>query len=131
MQGFSDERQRRECTREFDGPGQWWIRQWSPVLPTHKNTGQIEPETVHSHLFHPPLKTIDDKTRYERMVAIDSVTAPGEILIPAPVRRIQDVEDVVGESLQADAGTIGSTLSGMIKNNVENNANTSSVQRIH
>src|SRR4029077_4397475 len=71
--GFSDVWHPSERPRKFDVPRQRWIRQGRPVFSTYENAGQIETETINSHLLHPPLKTVNDKARYNGTVAIERI----------------------------------------------------------
>ena len=118
VSGFSNKRESSERPREFDIPRQRRLRQRGAVFCTHKSAGQIEAETVHSKLLYPPLQTVNDKSRYHGMVAIDGVAATREIEVPTAVSWIEQIEDVVGQTFEMDDGSVCTALSGMIENDI-------------
>src|SRR5262249_53638133 len=128
---LGNERQARECPRKFNIPRQRWIRQRQAIFSTHKDAGKIETETVHSHPLYPPLETPDNEPRNNGIVAIDRVTTAREILIPAPVGGIEEVKDVVYQYCKVDDGPVRAGFRGVIENDIQNNTQACSVQRLN
>src|SRR5262249_60737739 len=99
-----------------------------PVLSAREDRALIKPETVDVRLANPIAQAFDDQLLGNWMVAVEGVTATGEIHVILQVRRHEEVMGAVIDAPERKRRPQVIPFVGVIEHHVENDFDSGSMQ---